>query len=109
MSTDPNLTSPAPPASTVPASVLAAVSGLMLGLGLILGYTGRPLVTALFAPTPSATPPAAAPAAAASPSAVPALSATQRAELMSYVAANTRLFRGNPAAPITLIEFSDFQ
>lgn len=90
----------------VPASLLAVISGLTLGIGLIIGYAGRPVVTALLAPTATAT--AAATAGPTATSLAPA-EATQRAGLMAYVLANTRLFRGNPKARVTMVEFGDFQ
>jgi hypothetical protein len=96
---------PAPRALALP--LVAALCLTMLAAGLIIGYTGHPIVTAWIATptlTPSPTPQPASPTQTAE-----AELAQRRVELMDYVAANTRHFRGNPEAAITLIEFSDFQ
>lgn len=90
---------PTPRALALPA--VAALCLTMLTIGLIIGYTGHPIVAAWIATptlTPSPTPPPTA-----------TVIAPDRAELMDYVVANTRHFRGNPEATVTLIEFSDFQ
>lgn len=91
--------------------LVAALCLTMLAVGLIIGYTGHPMVAAWIATptlTPSPTPPPTATAAAPAQTSGAEL-AERRAELMDYVVANTRHLRGNPEAAITLIEFSDFQ
>lgn len=93
------------PARGVPLMMVAILCGLMLAFGLAIGYTGRPLVVAYLYPSPTATATLPPPTATSEPPS----QATQRAGLMSYVVANTRHFKGNPAAPVTLIEFGDFQ
>lgn len=81
------------------------VGAAMLGLGMLIGYFVRPAVSARIAAlAPTATAPA-TPAAAAAPQAQP----QSREELMAYLISQTRHFRGNPEAPIVLLEFSDFQ
>jgi hypothetical protein len=79
----------------------AALIGLaMLLVGALLGYFGR----GQFGPE--------AQAARATEQAQAVMVATQaaaNAELMKYLAQNTRHFKGDPNAPVTIIEFSDFQ
>ena len=84
---------------------------VMLIVGLLGGYFGRPFLSSETIPAAaeedSATVVANAPIIT-----VPTPNtelATQQQELMAAVVENTRHFRGNPAAPVTLIEFSDFQ
>ncbi len=70
-------------------------------VGLLGGYFGRPLLL----PQPS-------PGVASSPAEAAASSQDQPAnpdELMAFVVGQTRHFKGDPNAPVTLIEFSDFQ
>lgn len=75
---------------------------VMMLLGIAVGYTGRPFVAARFAtPTPTA-----APAAAARDTASEAQS---RAALMQSLVAQTRHFKGNADAPVTILVFADFQ
>lgn len=83
---------------------------LMLVIGLLGGYFGRPLLAgtatpagsvALTTPAPAATSPANEASSTAS--------AADRASLMEFLVSQTRHFKGNPDAPVTLIEFSDFQ
>lgn len=90
---------------------------ITLVVGLVLGYVARPAVETLFpgnetpaAPAPSATSPAVAgaPTPAASPTADP----TQEAmldQLNQMVLEQIRHFKGDPNAPITVVEFADFQ
>ena len=103
---------------------------LMLALGLLAGYVGRPLIAPqAAAPAPivsTATSPSkaqgpTAPAQASVdttpgsaqvqvPSATPPpAQADQRKALMDALVKQTRHFRGSEDAPVTIIEFSDFQ
>jgi hypothetical protein len=87
----------------------------MLLVGLAAGLLLRPLLPWPGAPeaVAQATPPP-----ATQPGAGPALptatvdaaaNATQAAAIMEIVLGQTRHFRGNPDAIVTLIEYSDFQ
>lgn len=81
----------------------------MLFTGLLGGYYLRPLLS------PDPAPVAAVEDSSSSstgnvPLATPdAERAAQQQELMSQVVERTRHFRGDPDAPVTIIEFSDFQ
>lgn len=93
------------PSTTARSGLLSTITvGLaMLVVGMLAGYLGRPLVTPQpVIPTPVVVTDAGAPAAAANanPSA---------ANLMDAVAAETRHFKGDPSASVTIIEFGDFQ
>jgi hypothetical protein len=83
---------------------------VMLVAGLLIGYFGRPVVAARLAGATAT--PAATAAVAAGPEA-PEVSANPRPrtqeELMAYLIAQTRHFKGRADAPVTIIEFSDFQ
>lgn len=84
------------------------LSILMLAMGLVGGYFGRPLidssqttsVSEANQPSDSATEIAPTPDADL---------AAQQQELMAMVVGETRHFQGNPNAPVTIIEFSDFK
>jgi len=79
---------------------MAAVGLVALVIGVFLGYVGR----GQFGPE--------AQAAKATASAEAVLAATRQAssaELMNYLRENTRHFKGDENAPVTIIEFSDFQ
>jgi protein-disulfide isomerase len=82
----------------------------MLVIGLLGGFFGQPLLSS------STNPVAAQISPSTNSSSVPftaptpdATLATQQQELMKVVIENTRHFRGDPNAPVTIIEFSDFQ
>lgn len=80
--------------------IVAAVGAAMLVVGLFLGYIGR----GSFGPEASA--------AKATQSAQAALLQTQQAtnqEIMDMVIKQTRHFKGSDTAPVTIIEFSDYQ
>lgn len=83
---------------------------LMLLIGMVIGYLSHPALVGYISPSPTPSP--VPPTETAAPSPVPTVDvarATQAAQLMDYIVANTRHFTGNPDAPVTLIEFSDFQ
>jgi len=83
------------------------VGVFMLAVGLLGGYILRPLVSPQ------------SPASSASPKSTetssPGVSANDQnqlsnpEELMAAVVAQTRHFKGDPEAPVTIIEFGDFQ
>jgi len=78
----------------------------MLVIGLLGGYFIRPLLapgTSVIA----ASPPIGV-ASSSDPTAVPG-EQTSNPELMAFVVGQTRHFKGDLNAPVTLIEFSDFQ
>ena len=81
------------------------VGFLMLMTGLIAGYFGRPLVVNRFINLPTEV--AASPQSMASTT--PPVSSSDREALMDTLISQTRHFKGNSNAPITIIEFSDFQ
>ena len=89
-------------------AVTVAVGLIMLVVGALAGYWGRPLIT----PSPSsATAIAAADSAAQSAAndAGPSVRQSDPPTLMPALAAQTRHFRGDPNAPVTVIEFGDFK
>jgi len=71
----------------------------MLIVGLLGGYYGRPLIAEPTEPI------------VVSQSDIPAQSqdGAGNEELMTYLVSQVRHFRGDPDAPVTLIEFGDFQ
>ena len=77
---------------------------LMLVVGLLAGYYGRPLLASQAAESA-----AGRSSASSSASPVDENVAAQQAALMQEVVAQTRHFKGDPNAPVTIIEFSDFQ
>ncbi len=98
-----------PPALTITFQTWATplVGLVMLALGLLGGYFGRPLLDTARPPSPQS-----AASAPATPN--PALGGTgdqeaQQQALMEALIQQTVHFKGNPDAPVTLIEFSDFQ
>jgi hypothetical protein len=75
------------------------VGVLMLAVGLLAGYFGRPLIASKAEPTLPA---------AAVQSANPTEEA-QRQEMMTFLVSQVKHFKGDPNAPVTIIEFSDYQ
>ena len=93
-----------------------ALAVIMLVVGLLLGYFGRPLiggnsssdgnVAAVTTPTDIGTGnEVTLPTATVDPTAL----ASQQQELMDYLISNTTHFKGDPNAGVTIIEFSDYQ
>lgn len=70
-----------------------ALAVLMLVVGLLAGYFGRPLVNKN----------------GQTPVVVATATTPSNTELMDYLVANTSHFEGDPNAAVTLIEFSDYQ
>lgn len=98
--------------------VTFAVALVTLIIGMALGYVGRPLVTP--DPTPKVqtvmvqvtAPPAPttpAPTAPVVSSSAATATATGRQAVIDRLISQTRHFKGDPNAPITILDFSDFQ
>ena len=75
------------------------VGVVMLIIGLFGGYYGRPLIggTAEQATAPQTI------------ASAQSQGGAGNEELMAYLVSQTRHFKGDPDAPVTLIEFGDFQ
>ncbi len=98
-----------------------ALAVIMLVVGLLVGYFGRPLIAKNPTPTTeviaAVTPPTSAPqntqasgTAAPTRTIDPTMAAiTNQSQLMDYLIANTTHFQGDANAKVTLIEFSDYQ
>ena len=93
-----------PPAITISIQSWATpvVGVVMLVLGLLAGYYGRPLMLnqAQAEASVNSEPPVVIPTADNS---------AEQQKLMETVLAKTRHFKGDPDAPVTIIEFADFQ
>ncbi len=89
---------------------ITPLATLVVGLvvGALLGYAGRPLVTPQPTPTASVTSAETAGQSTASGTS-PSLDGANPATLMDAVVAQTRHFKGDPNAPVTIVEFGDFQ
>jgi hypothetical protein len=104
----PPMIEPEPPAAK-PALVVNVYSWttpvaavLMLVVGLLLGYFGRPLLGAKV-PANVNTP------ATQVAQTDPGGPATPTTDIMAYLVGQTHHFRGNESAAVTIIEFSDYQ
>lgn len=85
------------------------VAIVMLVIGLVGGYLLYPEVSSrLGAPTPVAAVPTTNPAAQSSTAGNQPDQAS-REEMMQFLISQTRHFKGNPDAEVTIIEFGDFQ
>ena len=78
---------------------------LMLVIGLSAGYYGRPF----FSGNPAEPPAQVDGQPETNPSSEPIVSSGDLESLMDKVVSKTRHFKGDPDAPVTIIEFSDFQ
>lgn len=76
---------------------------LMLVIGLLAGYYGRPLLAPQVVESPATG------NSASSTSPTDENVTAQQAAMMQEVVSTTRHFKGDPSAPVTIIEFSDFQ
>ena len=94
-----------------------AVAVLMLVVGLLAGYFGRPLLMKDAKPTgvvavvttPVPTTPANL-ATVPTTTVNPTIAAiTSKEQFMAYIVSQTKHFQGDPNATVTLIEFSDYQ
>jgi hypothetical protein len=101
----------APRKATLRLDLLATlIVGVMVGI--VIGYLGRPLVASEpQRSTPSRAENVADSPTSAGPTATPESSASNASAqtLMDAMIAQTRHFRGDASAPVTIIEFSDFQ
>ncbi len=86
---------------------------VMLVIGLGLGYFGRPFLTVSQSQELAAAPKITPASQAVDPAAGEAMSQEAAPEstptLMEFLIGQTRHFKGNPDAPVTFIEFSDYQ
>jgi hypothetical protein len=94
-----------------------ALAVIMLVVGLLIGYLGRPLLARNPTPTGevaavATTAPTAASGQSSAPTNTvdPTLAAiSSNEQLMAYLVSNTTHFQGDPNAKVTIIEFSDYQ
>ncbi len=92
-----------------------ALAVIMLVVGFLIGYLGRPLLNKSATPTvevAAVTTPAATIPSVSVPTATvnPTLAGiTSTEQFMAYLVSQTKHFQGEPNAAATLIEFSDFQ
>jgi len=99
-------TGPPPPPRTALTIVIHSwatpiVGVVMLILGLVGGYFARPFL----APQPSTV----VTQSGTVEQVTLAASSSSQQELMATVVAQTRHFKGDPNAPVTIVEFGDFQ
>jgi len=82
-------------------------AAVMLVIGLLGGYFGRPLLEKGNTNIDTADIPVVIPTAAASGVTIPEITSAE--EMMTYLVSQTSHFKGAEDAPVTFIEFSDFQ
>ncbi|MFN2195615.1 MAG: hypothetical protein ACK2UW_05765 [Anaerolineales bacterium] len=84
------------------------VGVVMLIIGLLAGYFGRPLLAGTQDSATTGGSTSAEPTSGVSQVEPPANNASSE-EVMAFLTSNVRHFRGDENAPVTMIEFSDFQ
>ena len=94
------------PVENSPIWMMLFIGLAMFLIGLAAGYFGRPLLAKdeniqQVADADTSVPQAGVPS--------PAEASGDAEEMMSFLIEETRHFQGNPDAPVTIIEFSDFQ
>lgn len=95
---------PITPKTSGKAGLAIAIATVTFLAGLIIGFLGRPTIVPDAVVVVTATPDATAVAMAA---ATPTTSG--QGTIMDLVMADVRHSQGDPAAPITMVEFSDFK
>lgn len=81
------------------------VGVVLLVVGLLAGYFGRPLIS----PPPASEAAGEAPMSVQTEAPQPTMDPETRQQLMAYLLPQVRHFKGEAEAPVTIIEFSDFQ
>lgn len=94
--------------NNLPMTVFVGLVTLMIGI--VIGYFGRPLLAPQLSEAASvSSADTASPSTARDGNPSPPSGNQSAGTLMDSVVAQTRHFKGNPDAPITIIEFGDFQ
>ena len=110
---DPPIKEPKKPALTIVIQSWATpiFATVMLVLGLLGGYFARPWLEKKLNPvtTRTAAPAVSQPTAAPASSGVTIPQVNSADELMAYLVSQAVHFKGDENAPVTIIEFSDFQ
>jgi len=120
-------TSPPAPGTRIRITATPIVGLAMLVIGLLVGYYARPLLAPAIGPAPAeesaadpagqdpseegatANAPAASSASEAQPTPDEEELTARRQALSAQIVARVRHYRGDPDAPVTLVEFGDFQ
>lgn len=81
---------------------------IMLSLGWLLAACGQTAVSPTATPVPATAPPTGQPAPAAALPTAPSAAASRYADIPQGVTAEGYQILGDPAAPLTLVMYSDF-
>jgi hypothetical protein len=87
--------------------MIPIVGTLMLVIGLFGGYFTQPLIKPQSSPIIAS--PSTETASSSGASASPKIQTSNPEELAAFLVSSTRHFKGDSDAPVTMIEFSDFQ